>query len=610
MITRTKYFPRTFLIALLAILIFSCGDNSKRAKIEPAKFKSGALKRQIESTFKAENISFHFKDTLTEFYAKRKFEPVWSEILMDKDKTEELLSFSNDFMRKEGLFLEEFQIDEFKAFLPDTPYVYDEEFYRKMASAELVLSSHLMHMHHDSKVGYVRPNEIFNSYYELPTKQVDSFDVFAVLDAEKYKDVIMQDRHIDSNYQKYQHVLDSLYRIIEQDTAYVKIDTAGITKLVVGDSTHILPQIAHNLVVMGIISEKAAAKASPDIYNKEFKYYIRIAQQAVGLHDDGVIGSKTLQMFNQSISKKIEQVKLNMERERWIARPDEPPFILVNLPQYELFLHYVDSVKKMPICIGKPRHPHYNKQMSKYNETGRYWDKPRDFETPQIYSSMEYFVMNPTWRVPRSIVVREMYSQMRRDSSYLRDNHYEVYRKKEKLDPDTINWRRFAATRIPYRFVQTPGDHNSLGKVKYIFRNKHHIYFHDTPQKSKFRWTQRSVSHGCVRLGDPMLMGDFVLKEHSKYDYDDFRIMLGYEPLDPERLKDFDPKDTTAEIQPLDSVTTKTVHLDDKIPVYFLYRTVWTGDDGKAHFHSDVYGKNEELFNGIHQKLANLPSLN
>jgi murein L,D-transpeptidase YcbB/YkuD len=594
-------------VLLVYIGIQSCGDSSKRTKVEPAKFKSGLLKKHIEVNLENKDQDYEFRDTLQEFYANRKYRPIWQDILMNDSLTSDLFNFTNKFIKEEGLFIEPFNLALIHSFLPDTPFVYNEEFYEKMASVEVVISNAMMLLHRDSKVGSLEPKKLFKSFYDLPIKTHPTFNLFAALDPSHFKDSLDHLRLNDSNYTKYKLIMDSLYTLLPGDTAYVQIDTAGIKKIEVGDSTKILPQIAQNLHVMGLISAKAVLKANAEYYNKEFKYYIRIAQSAFGLHDDGIIGRRSLRMFNQSISQKIDEVKINMERERWIERPEETPFVLVNLPQYELFLHYVDSVKSMDICIGKPRTPLYDAQMTKYNSTGRYWDKPRDFETPQIFSHLEYFVLNPTWRVPRSIVVREMYHQMRRDSNYLRKNNYEVYRKDEKLNPDTINWRRFSATRIPYRFVQTWGDHNALGKVKYIFRNKHHIYFHDTPQKSKFKWTQRSVSHGCVRLSEPILMGDFVLKEHKKYNYDDFRIFLGYEPLDEERLEEYDPQDSIADIRKLDE--TKLVHLDGKIPVYFLYRTVWLNEDGRAEFHADMYGKNEEIHRSIMQKMANLPQI-
>lgn len=600
--------PKYLLITLLVYVgVSSCGDKSKHTKVEPAKYKSGVLKRHIEDLFTDKSTQYELKDTLNEFYAKQKFEPIWQNVLMDYDRTKALFTYANSFIKEEGLFLKQFDLDQIRNFLPDTPFVYNDSFYAAMAKAEIMVSNAFMLMHRNSKVGTVNPKEVFDSYYDLPIKEHPNFNLFAPLTPDHYKDSLEKGRLTDSNYLVYRDMLDSLYTLLPGDTAYVDIDFGDVKKIEVGDTTELMPQIARNLQAMGIISAKAAAKASPNTYNKEFKYYIRLAQNSFGLHDDGIIGRRSFRMFNQSISKKIDEVKLNMERERWVKRPEKQPFVMVNLPQYKLFLHFVDSLKSMDICIGKPRSPLYNAQMTKYDSTGRYWDKPRDFETPQIYSHLEYFVLNPTWRVPRSIVVREMYHQMRRDSAYLRDNHYEVYRKDEKLNPDTINWRRYSATRIPYRFVQTWGEHNALGKVKYIFRNRHHIYFHDTPQKSRFKWVQRSVSHGCVRLSDPMLMGDFVLKEHDKYNYDDFRIFLGEEPLDPERLEEYDPLDSLADIRKLDE--TKTVHLSKRIPVYFLYRTTWINEDGKAEFHADVYGKNEELNKAILQKMANLPSL-
>ena len=286
-----------------------------------------------------------------------------------------------------------------------------------------------------------------------------------------------------------------------------------------------------------------------------------------------------------------------MERIRWFELPEEPPFIAVNLPEFALYLHYPDSIAQMKVCIGKARPPSYDGQYDKYLQTGKWWDRPRDFETPQVSSKIHYLVINPTWTVPKSIITREMFYHMRRDSTYLRTNGYGVYYKGKSLNPDSINWKKYKADKIPFNIVQEAGEANALGKVKFIFPNPYQVYLHDTPQKSKFKWTERAVSHGCVRVEDPLKLGSFLMIYHHELDSDDFRIKMGYPPLSEERLEEYDPLDSLAEIQPID--TTEIIRLSESMPVYFLYNTIWFDEEDRPQFRTDVYDKNRRIIEAM-----------
>ncbi|MFT4523840.1 MAG: murein L,D-transpeptidase YcbB/YkuD, partial [Bacteroidia bacterium] len=162
---------------------------------------------------------------------------------------------------------------------------------------------------------------------------------------------------------------------------------------------------------------------------------------------------------------------------------------------------------------------------------------------------------------------------------------------------DSINWAKYSPTKVPFNIVQKAGDENALGKVKFIFPNPFQIYLHDTPQKSKFKWTERAVSHGCVRVEKPLELGAFLTQNIKKYDEDDFRIMMGQEPLDAERLKDYDPLDSLAKLQPID--TTMLIRLEKSIPVYFLYNTIWFDQDGQVQYRNDVYDKNKYIIRAM-----------
>jgi len=75
--------------------------------------------------------------------------------------------------------------------------------------------------------------------------------------------------------------------------------------------------------------------------------------------------------------------------------------------------------------------------------------------------------------------------------------------------------------------------------------------------------------------------------------------MMGYKPEDEDRLKDYDPEDSTAEIQPIDS--TEIIRLKDPVPVYFLYNTIWFDEDGVPQYRRDVYDKNRKVLEAMRQ---------
>ena len=92
-------------------------------------------------------------------------------------------------------------------------------------------------------------------------------------------------------------------------------------------------------------------------------------------------------------------------------------------------------------------------------------------------------------------------------------------------------------------------------------------------------------------------MAEFLLKGNEKINYDDFRIKLGMAPLDEERLEEWNPADTTAEIQPVD--TSELIYLHERVPIYFMYRTIFYDSTYHPVYRNDVYDKNKEIIKSI-----------
>ena len=102
---------------------------------------------------------------------------------------------------------------------------------------------------------------------------------------------------------------------------------------------------------------------------------------------------------------------------------------------------------------------------------------------------MRYILINPSWRVPDSIIRKEMLPKLR-DPGYLSRRGYEV---------------KTVGGRLTVR--QPPGEANALGRIAFMFPNDHAVYLHDTPSRELFDEETRAFSHGCIRVEDPLTPG-------------------------------------------------------------------------------------------------------
>ena len=469
-----------------------------------------------------------------------------------------------------------------------------DSIYGLIAELDILISHAYVQLYNDVYKGRTIPKSLYGYTYMLPVKKHEGLDWVDFLgEKRKRKNLDLIHEH-DTVYNYLIDLLANYQEELEKEQDH-PIDFSDYPKIEPGDTAEILPLIVDKLKANLEPDSSILSIEKSTIYSKKFAEVIKTLQEKYNLAADGVMGYKTYKVINSTANERINQIKANLERERWFSRPDpkDAPFIYVNLPNYRVYLYYEDSVKDMAVCIGKNLPDNYDELVVRYTDSGWLYKLPKDMETPQISARVSMVVINPTWTVPKSIIKNEMYWKMRRDPTYLSRNNYVVYDGDSLLDSEAIDWSRFKPNRVPYRIVQVPGDFNALGQVKYIFWNAFDIYMHDTPQKSKFKLPQRAVSHGCVRLEDPLLFGEYVMQASRKYDSDDFRIMMGHEPLDKERLEEYDPEDTTAAIQPID--TTFKIHLQKPIPIYMDYRTIYFNEEGEATFCYDIYDRNKYI---------------
>jgi len=270
-----------------------------------------------------------------------------------------------------------------------------------------------------------------------------------------------------------------------------------------------------------------------------------------GLPGDSIADKATIGAMNVSVENRIRQMEVNLDRYRWLPAELTDRYVLVNIPDYRLYA-YDD---------GKPEFEQRVIVGDQYTNA-----------TPVFADSMTYLVFRPEWNVPPGILAREILPRLKDDDDYdLAAQGLEVVDSNGRVvrDPSEVDWDDIDTTKaLPYRIRQKPGPTNALGRVKFMFPNRFNIYLHDTPSRRLFEQKRRTLSHGCVRVEDPVQLAGFALDGQDGWSKD--RID---EALD-------------------DSAKPKSqmVSLKQPLPVYLLYLTAFV-HDGRMQFRNDPYGK-------------------
>lgn len=300
------------------------------------------------------------------------------------------------------------------------------------------------------------------------------------------------------------------------------------------------------LVNKGYLNDSITDSLQIDLALKKF-------QLANGLKDDGVIGKFTAKCLNESNHNKALRIILAMQKIKF-QRTYPKKFIRINIPEYTLRYYADDTLRSSHnIVVGKEGN-----------------------QTPELESSMRKIVVYPYWNVPYSISSKEILPSVKRSVSYLDKHHYKVYKKGEPVDPYSVNWKGIRTNAFPFKVIQDPGRHNSLGIIKFDFYNKHSVYFHDTPAKALFGADVRAYSHGCMRTQNPVDLA---------------KTILYYDSISPRKRNDIIP-DSLDSL--LDLEENYDIQVVDRFPIYIDYVTVYSRN-GQMIVGHDIYGRDEEF---------------
>jgi murein L,D-transpeptidase YcbB/YkuD len=308
-----------------------------------------------------------------------------------------------------------------------------------------------------------------------------------------------------------------------------------------------VPALRRRLAATG---DLAGQPLDSPVFDDAVAAAVRAFQTRHRLSADGAVGSGTLAELNVPVDARILQIRVNLERGRWVLHEIAPErVVLVDIAGFEASLQQDQkSIWSARIQVGKPYR-----------------------QTPVFASKIDQVVFDPTWTVPPTILFKDILPELKRNPGYLASKKLEVLDRNGKpVDPATIDWARLTARNFPYTLRQGPGPDNALGRVKILFPNPHFVYLHDTPSKALFEKEDRAFSSGCIRVQHPLELVQLLLN---------------------------DPKTWNAETiaRTIEAGVPKTARVTPPVPVLLLYWTIVPSDDGHTVFKRDPYRRDPRL---------------
>lgn len=307
-----------------------------------------------------------------------------------------------------------------------------------------------------------------------------------------------------------------------------------------------IAEVRARLLVTGELD--ATQDIGGDVYDPALVAAVKRFQMRHGLLEDGVIGGATVLAMNVTARERVAQLELNLERWRWLPADLGSRYILINIPAFELAVFEGNQrVFEARVVVGQQVKP-----------------------TPVFTGRMQQVVFSPYWNVPRSIATEELLPQLRRNPAKVAGQNIRVLDGSTVVDATAVDWSQVTPANFPYRLRQDPGAANPLGRVKFLFPNRYDVYLHDTSKPGLFERSQRTFSHGCIRVSRPLELAQYLLRHDPKWTREAI--------------------DAAAE-----AGRERVVPLTEEVPVHILYWTAWVDEHGVLQLRNDVYQRDRPV---------------
>ncbi|MCW4469348.1 L,D-transpeptidase family protein [Flavobacterium sp. MFBS3-15] len=522
---------RAVSIALLVLFLFPACKNARKENF-PVKAASTAYLKNTPIAIDA-GLLEKSSEAVKEFYASHELKTIWT----TPDNRKKLITAIKD-TASDGLQPEDYSLNTLEQF-EALDIISKEDCMRYdilLTESFSKLATHLFK-------GKLLPGTVYHDWALAP-KTLDTNTLLAeVLEKGNMSEVMGRCRPKHAVYgglRKSLAYLDSL----PDDAKLEKIE-AGTT-LKVNDSSAVVAIVKKRLAYWGDLKE-----ATGGVYDKATAKAVKKFQQRHGLAATGIVDPKTAEALNITRNDRRNQVIANLERWRWFPYDFGKRAIIVNIPTYQLAVveNNRDTIDTYKVIVGKP-----------------------DRRSPVLYSAINQLTINPTWTIPPTYLKKDLVPAARKDTAHFAHLNLKIFYKNEEIP--VSEWDSLKADH--YVYVQSPGSHNSLGRIKFNFRNGFYVYLHDTNHREYFSKGYRALSSGCIRVEDPFRLAGYVLEDDKATDRKKLDEMV-------------------------EEGETQYVALKKTTPIHQLYWTAWMDRDG-LQFRNDIYNLDKVLYDKLRKK--------
>jgi murein L,D-transpeptidase YcbB/YkuD len=327
-----------------------------------------------------------------------------------------------------------------------------------------------------------------------------------------------------------------------------------ITKTVRPGQTYAgVGRLGRFLQIIGDIPAGAQLNPNATIYDGALVEGVKHYQDRHGETPTGNLDARTINELNTPPAARIRQIKLTLERWRWLPHSFPQPPVVVNLPEYRARAMNPDGTVAFykNVIIGKAC----------------------GHKSPIFEKEIQYVVFRPYWEVTPSIQRNEIVPHIEKDPNYIAKHNFEVVTPQGEVVTDNqVSPEVLEGIKSLHLMVrQKPGDTNSLGLVKIIFPNPDNVYLHGTDAPELFTQDVRDFSHGCIRVQKPEDLVAWVLRNNPGWDLERVKATMNGEKNNLQ------------------------VNLVTRIPVLIVYGTATVNEENQIRFFDDIYGYDAEL---------------
>lgn len=490
------------------------------------------------SYMKVDDQVIYSSPIIAKLYQSNGYQPVWNQQLIAVLR-EEILKLNDDGLNPDDYWFPSI----------DTLLNKQQRGRLDISSSielDLLLSEAFFRAYYNLHVGKVDPEALdknFNFAKPLDRKNIQP-ELIALLEKGKVEDILKQARPTHKRYDSLKNVL-ARYREYQNAGGWVTIQSGKTLRL--GDKNTRISQIRARLITT---NDYMGATENPELFDAELENAVKHFQERHELDNDGVIGAKTLAEMNVSVEQRIDQLRVNLERQRWYLDELQGEFIVADIAGFHVYWMKDGKVFwEAKSQVGK-------------NYT----------QTPVFKDTIRYIDFNPTWTIPASIKRKSILPKLKKDPEYLNKRGFLLLTMEgEEVDSATIDWA--SLNHIPYIVRQPAGPDNALGLVKFMFPNKHSVYMHDTNHKNYFSRTTRSFSAGCVRVDKPFDLAEKLLADQDGWNRNKIDAVIA-------------------------SGKTTRVNLKKPIKIVIGYSTALLRN-GDVYFREDIYNRDSKLLKAL-----------